>query len=304
MNHFKNYLSSRGYSETSAGMVLKTLTDFQRWCSAEKIEPEFATYNELLGFMQHLHSRKNKQRTIQMHFGHLSHYFGWLTEDNIRADNPVKSIKIQGVQRGRLYHVIPMDELAQLYEQIKGNDHFISGNYTVQQQQNHHSQFMHRVMFGLMIWQGLGLSELTNLKVTDVQLREGKIYIAGDRRSNERTLKLESVQILDLMEYLQVTRVYYQSQRSKSTDHLFINKRESHRMDNRLFSLLKLLQTFNPHITQAQQIRTSVITHWLKTHNLRQVQYMAGHRYVSSTEKYLINDLEDLQGDVNKFHPL
>jgi len=31
---------------------------------------------------------------------------------------------------------------------------------------------------------------------------------------------------------------------------------------------------------------------------------MAGHRFISSTEAYLINDLEDLQEDINKYHPI
>lgn len=39
-------------------------------------------------------------------------------------------------------------------------------------------------------------------------------------------------------------------------------------------------------------------------HNFREVQYRAGHRYVSSTENYLVNDLEDLQEDINKYHPI
>jgi integrase/recombinase XerD len=46
-----------------------------------------------------------------------------------------------------------------------------------------------------------------------------------------------------------------------------------------------------------------VITHWLKNHNLRQVQQMAGHRYISSTEAYLVNQTEDLQADIDQFHP-
>jgi site-specific recombinase XerC len=57
-------------------------------------------------------------------------------------------------------------------------------------------------------------------------------------------------------------------------------------------------------VTSVKQIHASVITHWLKIYNLRQVQYMAGHRYVSSTEAYLINDLDDLQEDITKFHPI
>jgi len=52
-----------------------------------------------------------------------------------------------------------------------------------------------------------------------------------------------------------------------------------------------------------KQVRTSVITQWLKQFNLREVQYMAGHRYVSSTEGYLVNQTEDLQADIDQFYP-
>lgn len=38
----------------------------------------------------------------------------------------------------------------------------------------------------------------------------------------------------------------------------------------------------------------SVITNWLQYYNLREVQYMAGHKYVSSTERYRTDNLEDL----------
>jgi integrase/recombinase XerD len=155
-----------------------------------------------------------------------------------------------------------------------------------------------------MIWQGLGSSELKNLRVDDLKLREGKVYIAGDRRSNERTLKLESVQLLDLLEYLQKTRSYYQKNQTEQSDRVFITKRGGSDLNNRITALLKLLNSINPLITQAQQLRASVITYWLKNNNLRQTQYMAGHRYVSSTEAYLVNDLDDLMEDIGKFHPL
>jgi integrase/recombinase XerD len=63
------------------------------------------------------------------------------------------------------------------------------------------------------------------------------------------------------------------------------------------------LKSQNKAFVNFKQIRASVITHWLKQHNLRQAQYMSGHRYVSSTEKYLVNQIEDLQTDIDAFHP-
>ncbi|MBK7478967.1 MAG: hypothetical protein IPI69_03995 [Bacteroidales bacterium] len=38
--------------------------------------------------------------------------------------------------------------------------------------------------------------------------------------------------------------------------------------------------------------------------DLRTVQYMAGHKRISSTERYQVGYLEDLQKSINKCHPL
>ena len=48
----------------------------------------------------------------------------------------------------------------------------------------------------------------------------------------------------------------------------------------------------------------SVITKWLKQYNLREVQYLAGHRYISTTESYQQNDVEGLAEEINMYHPL
>jgi len=43
---------------------------------------------------------------------------------------------------------------------------------------------------------------------------------------------------------------------------------------------------------------------WLKQHNIRQVQYMAGHKSIRSTESYRLQDLTDLTRQLELFHPL
>jgi len=60
----------------------------------------------------------------------------------------------------------------------------------------------------------------------------------------------------------------------------------------------------NQKVMNIKQIRASVITNWLGQYNLRKVQYLAGHRYISSTERYLQDDLENLHEIVNNFHPI
>jgi len=57
-------------------------------------------------------------------------------------------------------------------------------------------------------------------------------------------------------------------------------------------------------INLVHQIRASVIAGWVKTHDLRQAQYLAGHKYVSSTERYLKADPDKLKKAVLSTHPL
>jgi integrase/recombinase XerD len=64
------------------------------------------------------------------------------------------------------------------------------------------------------------------------------------------------------------------------------------------------LRKINSRIKNFDQIRASVITAWLKQYDLRKVQYLSGHKYVSSTESYKANVIDELEDDITKFHPL
>ncbi|PWD99974.1 hypothetical protein DDZ16_08745 [Marinilabilia rubra] len=85
---------------------------------------------------------------------------------------------------------------------------------------------------------------------------------------------------------------------------LFISINGSENIKNSLLHMFKAMQKLSPEILHPKQIRASVITHWLKNYNLRQVQYMAGHKYVSSAERYQLNNQDELQSKLEKLHPL
>ena len=106
------------------------------------------------------------------------------------------------------------------------------------------------------------------------------------------------------MEYTLQVRQAILAGNPKETKQLLLTKGSSDHLQNAIQKLLEKLKKKHKEIENLKQIRASVITGWLKVYNLREVQYMAGHRYVSSTESYLINDLEDLKEDINKYHPM
>jgi|TARA_B110000879_G_C11114843_1_gene489056 integrase/recombinase XerD len=70
-----------------------------------------------------------------------------------------------------------------------------------------------------------------------------------------------------------------------------------------MYHIFKKLKKYNQKVENIKKIRASVITNWLGNYNLRKVQYFAGHPYISSTERYLQDDLESLHKTINIYHP-
>jgi hypothetical protein len=67
--------------------------------------------------------------------------------------------------------------------------------------------------------------------------------------------------------------------------------------------LTKQIKSIDKQFINFQQIRASIITFWVKSYGLRKAQHLAGHRFISATEKYQINNLDGLIDDINKLHP-
>lgn len=181
-----------------------------------------------------------------------------------------------------------------------------------------------QVILGFLLCQGLTVRELHNLEISDINLREGYVLVRGDnpkalrKGTTTRELPLEAFQMIDLMEYINNIRPNILSgkylttpgrkpmkkNRLRKTDQVILSMNGSPSIKNSLHHLFIDLKGINSQIASARQIRQSLIAHWLTKFNLRKVQYLAGHRYVSSTEWYKGNNLEELKREVNLFHPL
>jgi len=156
------------------------------------------------------------------------------------------------------------------------------------------------VILGLLVYQGLDSGEIARLEPCHINLNEGNIYIPSGRNSNARTLKLQSDQILLFKTYLEETRPQLLESRKKQTAYLFPVKKYS----DMIRTIVAQARRTSPELKDSRQLRSSVIMNWLKTNNIRQVQYMAGHKSIKSTESYRKEDLTNLTRQLELFHPL
>jgi len=82
-----------------------------------------------------------------------------------------------------------------------------------------------------------------------------------------------------------------------------ISNGSGNKMLNSIQNLMRFLKKGHPKIRNVNHLRASVITYWTKKYNLRKVQYLAGHRYISPSENYELNNINDLKSSIISLHP-
>jgi len=286
---FTDYLKSKEMTSRTIISFNRVAVIFLNWLEKEQIKKEQVRYQDILSFMKHCQKNGITQRTIQIYLNCIRHFYDHLIEQGVKEVNPIKGIKVQGVKRKILYHIFEPHELHAIYNSYQ--DESLKGK-------------RNKVILSLLVYQGAKTEELGKLELQDVKLREGKIEIHGGAKRERRFLKLESHQVLEFYDYVNNTRKEILAQSKQQTDKLFVSIKGGDSFAGCVNRLMFWVKRKNKLVVNAKQLRASVIVKWLRQYNLRQVQYMAGHRYISSTESYQQSEMEGLTEEVNKFHPL
>lgn len=301
---FKEWLLLKRYSPATAETTARVVEYFRGWAiSANVTELEEICYQDAMMFINWSSKHGASQKTIANYLLHIRKFYDFLMSEGIVRENPVAHIKVQGIKRKVHHDILNTDELQQLYQNYPTTIEHEPGKQIPPQQKNIISRKRNKVILSLLIYQGLRVEEVAAINLQDLQLREGKITVHAQRRTAARIMKLESHQVYELMDYIHETRKEF-LQSGATSSKLFLQWNDSDNFHNITQSMLKHLRTINNRIKNCDQIRASVITQWLKQYDLRKVQYLAGHKYVSSTEEYKANNIDELQDDITKFHPL
>lgn len=301
---FREWLLLKKYSPASVDTTVKITAYFRQWSATENIqELEDISYQDAISFMQWSSKHGASQKTIGNYLTHIRKFYQFLISEGEVKENPVAHIKVQGIKRKTYYDILNVEELQSLYQQYPTTIEHAAEKNMPPQQKNILSRRRNKVILGLLIYQGLRVEEVAALNLKDLQLREGKVTVHSQRRTAARIMKLESHQVYELMDYLHETRKQF-LETNEATDRLFIQWKKGENFYGITQMMLVHLRKINSRIKNFEQIRASVITTWLKQYDLRKVQYLSGHKYVSSTESYKANNIDELQDEVKKYHPL
>jgi len=255
-----------------------------------------ATYQDIINYINTQRKKQNPS-SINRILQSIKKYYNYLVDSELREDNPAQFINLKDTKRRNnsvQKRLLSSTEIEQLWQ------HFLSKKYRYNILRNRNLS-----MISLLLFQGLRGGEVRRLSIENINLEQTQIYIPKSHDSSARTLALEPCQILPLYEYLNQDRIELLKGERKEKA-LFISKLG--RADNG--ETLHYLIESNRHIIKGKTInpktiRMSVLAEQFKKgKSLQEVQYFAGHRYPSSTERYKSNHLQALQQGILKHHPL
>jgi site-specific recombinase XerD len=281
---FKTYLESKNYRSPTIKEHLASVKRFMKWLDAKGLDPQTLLKKDLLYYIQSCQERGVGKSSINLHLHSIEQYFMHLRG---KENNPAKGLRLKNKSHKVLRDILEVKDLENLYRNYQNKPEW-SFSKGARSRKMH---LRNTVILGLWVYQGVRKQELQNLEKAHVNLVKGSIYIPSSHRSNSRTLPLKAEQIIPFQAYM--------SSLAPQQEVLF-----SKNMGLMIEYLVDILQKEDLKFKSYQQVRNSVLVNWLKQYNSREVQYMAGHKYISSIEKYQEEDLSDLQQAIAKFHPL
>ncbi|MDN3664145.1 site-specific tyrosine recombinase XerD [Algibacter miyuki] len=218
----------------------------------------------------------------------LRSFFNYLVFEDYREDNPLELIEAPKIGQ-KLPDTLSEEEIDLLIQAID-----------LSKPEGERNRAMLETLYGC----GLRVSELINLKLSDLFFEEGFIKVTG------KGDKQRFVPIIDLTKkYINIYRTQIRNHMNIQAgfdDTLFLNRRGKQLTRAMIFTIIKQLavkidlkKSISPHT-----FRHSFATHLLKNNaDLRSIQLMLGHESITTTEIYVHLDKSHLTKIVEQFHP-
>lgn len=290
LKDYQNYLRlERGLSENSIINYSLDVKKLMRWLETNEIEisPINISEETLQQFIYDVAKKVNPRSQSRLISG-LKGFFNYLIFENYRKTNPLELIESPKLGR-KLPDTLAVEEIDSLINAID-----------LSSKQGERNRAILETLYGC----GLRVSELTNLKISDLFFDEGFIKVTG-KGDKQRLVPIGPTTEKYINIYRKEIRVH-QDIHPLAKDTVFLNQNGKPLTRAMIFTIVKRLaekagirKTISPHT-----FRHSFATHLLENGaDLRAIQQMLGHESITTTEIYTHIDRKHLTEVINRYHP-
>lgn len=291
IKEFTDYLTlEKNFSKNTLDAYLrdvKKLKDFSLENYPE-VTPENMTYEHIQEYLFQCSKNKFSERSQARWVSSIKSFFKYLVEDEVREDNP--TTLLEGPKLGLyLPDTLSVVDIERIVTAVDKTSALGQRNHCIVE-----------VLYGC----GLRVSELVELKISDINFKENYIRVDG-KGDKMRFIPITDFTSDVIQEYISETRDQSKIVK-KYEDFIFLNRRGSPMSRVIIFLIIKELtekagisKKISPHT-----FRHSFATHLLQNGaDLRYIQEMLGHSSITSTEIYTHLQTEELRDVILTYHP-
>jgi integrase/recombinase XerD len=287
--NFETYLRlEKSLSENSVEAYLNDVAKLEKYFTetGRDISPTEVTYQDLKAFLTWYGTDNQNTRTQSRTLSGIRAFYKFLLVEGEINENPASLIESPKIGL-KLPEVLSVAEIDNMIDQID-----------LSKPEGHRNKAIIETLYGC----GLRVSELVNLRLTDIHYGEGFVVVSG--KGNKQRLVPVSGKALKEIDIYKHDRNQLPAIHDQNI--LFLNRRGSRLTRAMIFTIIKDLaakagirKNISPHT-----FRHSFATHMIEAGaDLRAVQEMLGHESILTTEIYTHIDRSFLRDTLIMFHP-
>ena len=288
---FRAYLRylklQRNFTSNTVDAYERDLQKLLTYLDGEKIKPENVELEDLQHFAASLHDIGVTARSQCRILSGIRSFYKFLVTDGYIQDDPTELL--ESPQSGdHLPEVLSVEEIDMIESAID-----------LSKWEGHRNKAIIEVLFSC----GLRVSELTNLKLSNLYLDEEYVRVEGKGRK-ERLVPISQKAIKELGYWFDDRRLM--NIKKGEEDYVFLNRRGAHLTRTMILIMVKkyaeeagIKKTISPH-TFRHSFATALLEGGA---DLRVIQAMLGHESIGTTEIYTHIDTHTLREAILEHHP-
>jgi integrase/recombinase XerD len=280
----------KGLSENTISAYRRDLEKFSAFAAKRKLSLESTGPEDLVDFLAGLYRQKLESRTVARHLVTLRNFFRFAQRQELIAKDPSANLESPRIGRS-LPGCLRLDEVERLLKQPT---------------EDTPSGLRDRAMLEVLYSTGLRVSELTGLRVADLDMKMGCLRCIG-KGDKERLVPMGRKAMKTVERYLRNARPKLMaSTRGGAGTFLFVNRRGG-KLSR--VGVWKILSTYGLRAGLRTRLTPHMLRHSFATHllergaDLRSVQLMLGHADISTTQIYTHVVEERLKQIYRAHHP-
>jgi len=289
IKEFKYYLKvERSLADNSVNAYIRDIRKLADFSSKIKVNELNISVNEIRGFIADLNSKNISARSQARIISGVKAFFKYLIIEDYITNDPTMLIENPKIGL-KLPEFLSVDEIELIISSID-----------LSNKQGERNKAILETLYSC----GLRVTELINLKISNINFKEGYIKVIG-KGDKERLTPIGSNALKYISIYVNEVRIHQKISKNHE-DFVFLNNRGTKLSRVMIFTLIKKIvdkvgikKKVSPHT-----FRHSFATHLIEGGaDLRAVQEMLGHESITTTEIYTHLDRDYLRSNIMQFHP-